>query len=279
MGLPDRPSYLKYGFANWYNLGLLGAAGVASAGTGDWAIAAIAGGVEALWLLIGADSAPFRRWVDRQHRARLAEEAKVRRRSRIIALVNAADRDRAIELVAAYLEMGRELEKNEHWSGELVRDEYSRLDSLLDAFIELADAAQRIETYGRQFDLPSLLRELAGQKRLGAAPGGDPEASGLAAKNAELLGKRVSMLEEMERLVQRTRGQMSVIENTFRLLRDQIVSMQQPPQDIHGQLDEIVAGVDAVRAVLAQGDEQLMTAPATGAGSLDEAQPGRNRIR
>jgi hypothetical protein len=273
----ERPNYLKYAFANVYNLGLLGAAGVASAGTGDWAIAVIAGGAEALWLLIGADTAPFRRWVDTQHRTKMAEEAKVRRRNRIIALASAKERERAIELVAAYLAMGRELEKNEHWSGELVRDEYSRLDSLLDAFVELAEAAQRFETYGRQFDLNSLRRELAAQKKLAATPGLDAVASGLATQNADLLQKRIAMLEEMERLVQRTRGQMSVIENTFRLLRDQIVSLQ-PPQDIHRQLDEIVAGVDAVRAVLAQGDEQLMSAPPAADAESAEASP-RNRVR
>jgi len=277
VALPERPNYLRYAFANAYNLGFLGAAGVAAAGTGDWAIAAIAGGAEALWLLIGADTGPFRRWVDGQHRIKVQEEAKVRRRGRIIALSSATDRERAIELVSVYLAMGRELGKNEHWSGEMVRDEYARLDALLDAFVELAEAAQRFETYGRQFDLTALRRDLAAQKRLAQAPGGDPVASGLATQNASLLEKRLGMLEQMGLLAQRTRGQMGVIENTFRLLRDQIVSLQ-PPQDVHAQLDEIVAGVDAVRAVLAQGDEQLMSAPATEAAA-EPGQAQRGRVR
>lgn len=280
MTLPERPDYFKYAFANLYNLGLLGAAGVAAAGTGDWGIAVIAGGLEALWLFIGADTAPFHRWVDGQHNARLREEAKVRRRGRIIALA-AKDRARAIELVAAHIAMGQELEKNEHWSTDLIRDEYSRLESLLDSFVELAEAAQRFEAYGRQFDLPSMRRELAGQKKLAATQGGDPETAALAAKNAELLEKRLGTLEEMEKLIQRSRGQMSVIENTFSLLRDQLVSMK-PPDNIHDQLDEIVASVDAVRAVLAQGDEQMMTGPA--AEPLQDErplgnEPGRDRNR
>lgn len=268
--LPDRPSYLRYAFANVYNLSLLGGAAVASAATQDWAIAVIAGGVEALWLAIGADTAPFRRWVDRQHREKAARAHRDARRARIIALPG-PERERAIELVAAHIGMGRELEKNEHWTGDLVRDEYARLDELLDSFVELAEAATRLDAYGRQYDVQKLRKELSRHQQLAAAPG-DEEARSLAARNADLVQKRIVGLEEMARLVQRTRGQMSVIENSFSLLRDQIVSLK-PPQDIKGQLDEIVAGVAAVRSVLAEGNgtlEAVAEAPAEVAPSEPE---------
>lgn len=260
--LPERPSYFKYAFANVYNLALLGGVAVASAATADWGLAVIGGGVEALWLIIGADSAPFRRWVERRHRALVAQQDKEKRRARILSLVDKRDRDAAIDLVEAHLVMGRELEKNEHWSGELMRDEYQRLESLLDAFIELAAAADRFATYQARFNLEKLRRDLAAQKKLAAA-GADPEARALTAQNADLLEKRIGTLEEMGRLEQRTRAQMGVIQNTFSLLRDQMMSLQ-PPQDVHEQLDQIVAGVSAVRAVLAEGDQQL-EAPATSA--------------
>jgi hypothetical protein len=275
--LPERPSYLKYAFANVYNLSLLGGAAFASAATADWGIAVIAGGLEALWLLVGADSGPFRRWVERQHRARLAAQAKQKRNQRILALVSKRDRDAAIDLVEAWLTMGRELEKNEHWSGELMREEYSRLESLLDAFIELAEASDRFETYQARYDLAKLRRDLAVQKKLADA-GGDAEACALAAQSADLLEKRIGTLEEMGRLIQRTRGQMGVIQNTFSLLRDQMVSLQ-PPQDVHEQLDQIVAGVSAVRAVLAQGDQELQKVAETPATSAEDEQPARAGAR
>ena len=273
--LPGRPSYFQYAFANVYNLSLLGGAAVAAAATNDWAIAVIAGGLETLWLVIGADTAPFRRWVDRQHRAKLDAAARERRRTRILALPDQRDRDRAIDLVESHLLMGKELEKNQHWSAELVTDEYSRLESLLDAFVELAEAAARFEGYLQQFNPARLNKELTRQKELARSAGGDPETIALAARNADLLEKRAGTLNELGRLVQRTRAQMSVIENTFSLLRDQIVSLK-PPQDIKGQLDEIVAGVDAVRSVLAEGDRGLQTAPA-----LEEsaAPATRERVR
>ncbi len=277
MQLPERPNYLKYAFANAYNLSLFGGAMAASAATGDWALAAIAGGLEALWLFIGADTAPFRRWVDRQHRARLLEAARARRRQRILALPDQRDRERAIDLVAAHREMGAELEKNESWSGEMVRGEYDRLESLLDAWVDLAEAADRFEGYVEQLDLNRLQRELQVQQKLAEQPGQDPESRALAAKNADLLGKRLRTLEDMGTLVKRTRGQMGVIENTFRLLRDQIASLK-VPQDIHGQIDEIVTNVDAVRSVLAESDQNFreVAEPAT---SVEEESAPRPRTR
>jgi len=278
--LPERPSYFRYAFANAYNLSLLGGAMAVAAGTGDWGIAAIASGLEALWLFIGADTAPFRRWVDRRHRARLLEAARARRRQRILALPDQRDRERAIDLIQAHKEMGSELSKNENWSGDLVRGEYDRLESLLDAWVDLAEAADRFEGYSRQFDVNQLKRELQVQQRLSRETGEDPESRGLAAKNAELVGKRIATLEEMVTLVQRTRGQMGVVENTFRLLRDQIASLK-VPQDIHGQIDEIVANVDAVRSVLAEGDQsfrEVAEAPATSAEEKPVS-PSRSRVR
>jgi hypothetical protein len=275
----QRPSYLRYAFVNAYNLSLLCGAGVVAAATGDWGLAVIAGGLESLWLLLGADTAPFRRWVDRQHRQKLIEAARVLRRQRILALPDVRDRERAIDLVEAHRDMGAELAKNENWSGELVRGEYDRLETLLDAWVELAEAADRFEGYIRARDLNPLRRDLQIQQRLAGERDQDPESRALAARNADLLTKRLRTLEEMGMLVRRTRGQMGVIENTFRLLRDQVASLK-VPQDIHGQIDEIVANVEAVRSVLAEGDQSLEAvaeAPATSV-EQDPAQPGM-RVR
>jgi hypothetical protein len=84
--LDARPSYFKYAFANVYNLSLLGGAAAASLLTGDWAPAVVGAAVEALWLLVGADTAPFRRWVDHRHAEALRDEARAARRERILRL-------------------------------------------------------------------------------------------------------------------------------------------------------------------------------------------------
>ena len=278
--LPERPSYLKYAFANAYNLSLLGGALAASAATNDWAIGVIAGGIEALWLFIGADTAPFRRWVDRQHRARRLEATRTRRKQRILALPDQRDREKAIDLIEAHKAMGAELDKGANWSTDMVRGEYDRLEELLDAWVDLAEAADRFEGYMRQLDLGRLQRDLQAQEKLAGQQNLDPESRGLAMKNADLLRKRVQTLTDMRMLVQRTRGQMEVIENTFRLLRDQITSLK-VPQDIHAQIDEIVTNVDAVRSVVAEGDQSFRAvaeAPATSQAE-DAVHAARTRVR
>ena len=42
------------------------------------------------------------------------------------------------------------------------------------------------------------------------------------------------------------RGQLDLIENSFQLIADQIVTMQSP-QELSGQLDELLDGVEAIR--------------------------------
>jgi len=62
-------------------------------------------------------------------------------------------------------------------------------------------------------------------------------------------------------------------------LRDQIASLK-VPQDIHGQIDEIVANVDAVRSVLAEGDQSLReVAEAPAAAEEQPATAPRTRVR
>jgi hypothetical protein len=252
-----RPSYLKYAFGNVYNLSLLGGAATASLLTGDWAPALVGGALEALWLFVGADSAPFRRWVDRKHAERLREESRAARRERIGALAR-TDQERASGLVALHAEMGTEIDKHEDWSGQLVGEEYGRLESLLDSFVELAGAADRFERYCRDINAAALRGELEQQRRR-AERTEDAEAAALARRNVDLLQRRIEALEEMDRIAARARGQMSVIENTFRLLRDQVVSLR-PPDDIKNQIDEISAGVEAVRSVLAESDQRIVSA-------------------
>ena len=43
-----------------------------------------------------------------------------------------------------------------------------------------------------------------------------------------------------------SRGQLDLIENTFQLIADQIVTMQSP-KELSGQLDELLEGVEAIK--------------------------------
>jgi len=76
-------------------------------------------------------------------------------------------------------------------------------------------------------------------------PLGD-ERRTVAQKNLAVLLQRKDRYKELRRNLQTARGQMDLMENTFRLLGDEIVTMQSP-SELGTRLDELREGVEAVR--------------------------------
>src|SRR2546423_1114668 len=103
----DKPSYLKAAVFNVYNLALVGGAVAVSLGTGDTLPAILAGGMEALWLLLGPDLKPFQRAVDRSHR----EEREEADRARVAKLVETLPQ-REWQRAHALDELRREIERD-----------------------------------------------------------------------------------------------------------------------------------------------------------------------
>jgi hypothetical protein len=78
----------------------------------------------------------------------------------------------------------------------------------------------------------------------------------LARKNIQVLDRRKQKYGEIRGYLSSARGQLELIENTFRLLADQIVTMQSPTE-LGGQLDELMDGVEAVRQTTRETDRLL----------------------
>ena len=53
-------------------------------------------------------------------------------------------------------------------------------------------------------------------------------------------------MKEIGRYLDVARGQLDLIENSFQLIADQIVTMQSP-QELSGQLNELLDGVESIR--------------------------------
>jgi hypothetical protein len=68
----------------------------------------------------------------------------------------------------------------------------------------------------------------------------------LAKKNLGICQSRLERLKDIKEFVDRAAGQLELIENSFGLLADQIVSMRSPGE-LSGQLDDLIDGVEAVR--------------------------------
>lgn len=243
---PEKPSYLKMAFANPYNISLLGAAMAASAMTFNPIIALAALGAEGLWLLHGPDSRLLRKlWWDPQFE-RLRTEAEQQMRQERMQGLAPEDRGRCNELLAKQQEIMRLAAGNPSFAGDLLRGELGKTTKLVDAFVELAITCSRYEVYLRGIDLGALERDRRGYEQRAQSDRSAPQEREIAKKNLAVILKRIDKLREIRNYLGVARSQLDLIENSFRLIADQIVTMQSPAE-LSGQLDDLLDGVESVK--------------------------------
>jgi hypothetical protein len=253
--LEKRP-YLKYAFANPYNVSLFAGALAAAGLTLNPVIAVAAVGFEALWLLYAPDSKRLRHllWDPRfeQVREALLEQERAGR----LQLIGEDDRVRVHTLVERQKEIRRLAAANPSFTGELLRAELLKADRLVDAFIDMAVTCTRYEQYLDSVDLNALARE---RTRWEAAVKSAPEndaSIGIAKQNLAIILKRLDKLKEIRNYLTMARGQLDLIDNSFQLIADQVVTMQSP-QQLSGQLDELLDGVESIRQTAVDTDRIL----------------------
>ncbi|PZR07577.1 MAG: hypothetical protein DI536_27285 [Archangium gephyra] len=238
------PNYLKAAFLNVYNLSLLGGAAVASALTGDWMIGLGALGLEALWLVVGPDLKPFQRAVKESAREEREKEDR-KRVDQLMSELPEREWQRAKALDELRREIERDVQHNPSFQAILLATELEKLAQLHASFVRLASACRRAETYLQAVDVRDLERQVKAQESLQEKMT-DESVRDLAGKNAAVLKKRLETIKEIETFLARARGQMNLIENSIRLLRDQALTMTSPDQ-LTEQLDDLLTGVDAVQ--------------------------------
>ena len=243
--LEKRP-YLKFAFANPYNLSLFGGALAAAGLTMNPLLAVVAIGVEALWLLYAPESARLRHllWDPRFEKVRDAVERQ--ERAERMAVLAEADRQRVEHLVAQKRHIQRLAAQNPSFTADLLRGELVKTDRLVEAFLDMAVTCARYEQYLESIDIAGLDKDRDRWDRaIRAGKDGDPQTE-IAKKNLAVIMKRFEKVQEIRRYLGVARGQLDLIENSFKLLADQIVTMQSP-QQLSGQLDELLGGVQAIK--------------------------------
>jgi len=254
----EKRPYLKMAFSNPYNLSLfLGTLGAAVA-TANPILAAIAIAGEALWLLHGSDSKTLRRllWDPRLDKVRLALEERDREQ-RMKGLPQ-RDRDRVHELVSRQAEINRLASQNPSFTGDLLRGELFKTRRLVDDFLEMAIRCARYASYLETVDLNELERDRERwQSRLSSDRISEPERE-VAKQNLAVIQKRIEKLRELRDYLVVARGQLDLIDNSFRLIADQIVMMQSPAE-LSGQLNDLLDGVESIRQTALDTEKILNT--------------------
>ena len=243
--LEKRP-YLKFAFANPYNLSIFGGALAAAGLTLNPLLAVVAIGAEALWLLYAPESARLKHLLWDPRFAKVRELAEREARAERMKLLAESDRQRVDRLVDQKRGIQILATQNPSFTADLLRGELVKTDRLVEAFLDMAVTCARYEQYLESIDIAGLDKDRDRWDRaIRAGKDGEPQTE-IAKKNLAVIMKRFEKVQEIRKYLGVARGQLDLIENSFRLLADQIVTMQSP-QQLSGQLDELLDGVQAIK--------------------------------
>lgn len=252
----EKRSYLKAAFANPYNISLLAGGLVASAVTLNPLLAIVTLGLEVLWVVNAPGSKKLREWLwDPQFEA---EEQKGLQELRAKQLNNLdeVDRERVVTLIARQQEINGLASQNPSFTGELLRTELTKTDRLVEAFIEMANTCSRYEAYLDSINLSELEKDRRRWETIVNDQDIHNPQADIAGKNLAVILKRFEKMKEINSYLTLARGQLDLIENSFQLIADQIVTMQSP-QELTGQLDELLDGVESIKQTAADTERML----------------------
>jgi hypothetical protein len=257
----EKRSYLKAAFANPYNLSLLAGGLAASVLTLNPLLAVITVGLEILWVVNAPGSKKLQEWLwDPNFDQQQQEQEKAAREARLRCL-DEADRERVVALFSRQQEINSLAAQNPSFTGELLRTELTKTDRLVEAFMDMATTCGRYEAYLNSIDLSEL--EKAKRRWEVIVKGQDPAVqdkrdseTDIARKNLAVITKRFDKMKEIHHYLTLARGQLDLIENSFQLIADQIVTMQSP-QELTGQLDELLDGVESIKQTAADTERML----------------------
>jgi hypothetical protein len=166
------------------------------------------------------------------------------------------DRRRVQDLVARQIEINQLAAQNPSFTGELLRTELGKTDRLVEAFMEMAVTCGRYEQYLESVDFAELEKDRGRWERVAQRGEKGSEETNIARKNLAVIMKRIDKMKEIHHYLRVARGQLDLIENSFQLIADQIVTMQSP-QELTGQLDELLDGVESIKQAAADTERLL----------------------
>lgn len=252
--LDREPPYMRYAFLNPYNLSLFVGGVAAGLLTGHTWLLVITCAAEALWMIFAPDSKLLRAvWFDPAFE-RTRELDKRDARETKLAHVSPDDRARIMRLADQKARIEHLASENPSLAVDLLGSELAKLDALLDDFADLAIAAFRAEQHGQTFDFEAMRRSWhMHDSQAKSFPVGDPRRE-VAEKNLAVLRQRRGRYDDLARQIQVTRGQMELIEQTFRLLADEIITIASP-SELGVRIDELRVAVEAVRETTDEWEE------------------------
>ena len=252
----EKRSYVKAAFANPYNLSLLLGGLAASALTLNPLLAIVTVGLEVLWMTNAPRSKKLQEWLwdpaFNEKEQALEQAARAER----LKTLDDETRERVLSLLARQQEINSLAAQNPSFTGELLRTELTKTDRLVDAFIEMAATCSRYEAYLESNNAHELEKERRRWEAIAKDEERRTSETDIARKNLAVILKRFDKMKEIHHYLRIARGQLDLIEHSFQLIADQIVTMQSP-QELTGQLDELLDGVESIKQTAVDTERML----------------------
>ena len=137
-----------------------------------------------------------------------------------------------------------------------MRTELTKTDRLVEAFIEMATTCVRYEAYLDSVNASELEKERRRWENVVKHQDENSSETEIARKNLAVIMKRFEKMKEIHHYLRVARGQLDLIDHSFQLIADQIVTMQSP-QELTGQLDELLDGVESIKQTAADTERML----------------------
>src|SRR4051812_36821231 len=233
-------SILKRALLNQYNYILLGGTVLFTLATGSWLPAVVGAGAEVLWLVLGADSSAFRRWVERQE----TKEAKQRMLAEIGTLLGTLEpayTERFEALHRTSEEVQALARENKGIEGALLQDELAKLGHLLHSFLKMAAQHQRLSRYLNANPASDVERDIARcQRALKQEP--DARVQQSLKQALSLAQKRLRQQDQIQGAWRALSVQMDTVEKSFDYLKSHILGIG-TREELAQELDNLVTGV------------------------------------
>ena len=240
------PGLLKRAFANQYNYILLGAAGVFALATFSWLPLVIGAGVEALWLVLGADSTPFRRWVLAQEKQEAQQELERQAKQSLAELG-----PRYVERFEELRRMSEEIQdlgqKNRSLEARILDGEMAKLGRLLHGFLQMAVVQQRLGVFLENDDADDIEHDIRNAENQLRVEKNREVAAGLR-QSLGLAQKRLQQhtrINDMHRLLG---VKMDTLEKSFAFLRSHILGVG-TREELAQEIDDLIVGVESVESL------------------------------
>jgi hypothetical protein len=240
------PGLLKRAFANQYNYILLGAAGVFAIATFSWLPLVIGAGVETLWLVLGADSTPFRRWVLAQEKQEAQEELE-RQAKAALAELGPRYAERFEELRRLSEEIQDLGQKNRSLEARILDAEMAKLGRLLHGFLQMAVVQQRLGVFLENDDADDIEHDIRNAENQLRVEKNREVAAGLR-QSLGLAQKRLQQhtrINDMHRLLG---VKMDTLEKSFAYLRSHILGVG-TREELAQEIDDLIVGVESVESL------------------------------